>query len=175
MNPYLPFAAVPLAVVAALFTASHWGGSDPGRYRTPSFVLLEDPRMPVETHAQLSPDVAIRVKAFLPSVPPRPPAPTPTLVLHSVMTGDQVNLATINGQVVKEGDLIQGYRVKRIGADGVQLAAGGDTRHLPMRPLHELPAPVEPGVDPVQQKNANQDTQDALNQSFWATFDSSQR
>ena len=86
-----------------------------------------------------------------------------------------MNLATINNRLVKEGDLVAGYRVKRIAPDGVQLAAGKELRHLPMRPLHELPAPVEPGVDAVQQKNANRDTRDALNKSFWATFDPTQR
>ena len=175
MNPYLPFAAVPVAVAAALFIASQWSGSEPGRYRTPAFTQLENPTMPVKAHAEATEEAAIRVTAFLPSVPPRPPAPAPTLVLHSVMTGDQVSLATINNQLVKEGDLVQGYTVQQIRADGVQLVAGGETRHLPMRPLHELPAPVQPGVDPVQKKNASRDAQDAMNQSFWATFDTSQR
>jgi hypothetical protein len=175
MNPYLPFAAVPVAVGVALFAASHWNGGEPGRYRTPAFSQLENPAVPARTPAPDQQEADIRVAAFLPSVPPRPPAPAPTLVLHSVMTGAKVNMATINNQLVKEGDIVQGYRVKHIAADGVQLVAGGETRHLPMRPLHELPPPVEPGVDPVQQSNANQDTQDALNRSFWATFDTSQR
>jgi hypothetical protein len=166
---------LPVAVAVALFTASHWSGSEAGRYRTPAFAQLENPTMPAASHHQAESDEEIRVTAFLPSVPPRPPAPAPTLILHSVMTGDNVNLATINNQLVKEGDLIQGYRVKQIDADGVHLAAGAETRHLPMRPLHELPDPVTPGVDPVQQKNGNRDTEDALNESFWATFDASQR
>ncbi len=131
--------------------------------------------MPAASPLQAEPDAEIRVTAFLPSVPPRPPAPAPTLVLHSVMTGDQVNMASINNQLVKVGDRVAGYRVTRIDSDGVHLAAGSETRHLPMRPLHELPEPVKPGVDPVQQKNGNRDTQDALNESFWATFDTSQR
>ena len=175
MNPYLPFAALPVAVAVALFAASHWAGSEPGRYRTPAFAKLENPTMPAASPLQAEPDAEIRVTAFLPSVPPRPPAPAPTLVLHSVMTGDQVNMASINNQLVKVGDRVAGYRVTHIDANGVQLAAGSDTRHLPMRPLHELPEPVKPGVDPVQQKNGNRDTQDALNESFWATFDTSQR
>jgi hypothetical protein len=175
MNPYLPFAAIPAAVAVAWFAASHWGGGEPGRYRTPSFAQLENPAVPATARDHDLEQADIRVAAFLPSVPPRPPAPAPTLVLHSVMTGAGVNLATINNQLVKEGDVVHGYRVKSIAADGVRLVADGEIRHLPMRPLHELPAAVQPGVDPVQKSNANQDAQDAMNQSFWATFDTSQR
>ena len=55
----------------------------------------------------------------------------PTLVLDSVMTGKGVRLASINGQIVKEGDRVKGDLVRRIAGDGVELARGGSTRRLP--------------------------------------------
>jgi hypothetical protein len=89
------------------------------------------------------------------------------------MTGTDVHLATINGQLVKEGDRIEGYLVTRIAADGVDLARGGKTRRLPMRPLHELPPPIQPGTDPVQRNAAVRHNTTDLTQNFWAMFDSS--
>ena len=85
------------------------------------------------------------------------------------MTGTNVHLATINGQSVKEGDTIAGYLVQRISADGVDLAKNGKTRRLPMRPLHELPPPKQPGADVAQKR-----TETDQHQNFWATFDSPQ-
>jgi hypothetical protein len=90
------------------------------------------------------------------------------------MTGTDMHLATINGQVVKEGDRVEGYLVKRITADGVELAKGGKTRRLPMRPLHELPPPIQPGTDPELRNAAVQHSSTDLTQNFWATFDSPQ-
>ena len=174
MHPYLPFAALPIAVTAAWFAASLWTSGEPGRYRVPPVAQIENPSVPADerTESVVKPD--IRVAAFLPHVPPKPPAPAPALILHSVMTGSEVHLATINGRVVREGDRIQGYLVNRITADGVDLTRGGKTRRLPMRPLHELPPPTRPGTDPVQKNVAVGNNKDDLNQHFWATFDSSQ-
>ncbi|NOR19115.1 MAG: hypothetical protein GQ538_03395 [Xanthomonadales bacterium] len=135
---------------------------------------IEDPSVPVDVRSGPVEKPDIRVAAFLPHVPPKPPAPAPTLILHSVMTGNDVHLATINGQLVKEGDRIEGYLVTRIAADGVDLARGGKTRRLPMRPLHELPPPIQPGTDPVQGNAAVRHNTTDLTQNFWATFDSSQ-
>lgn len=174
MHPYLPFAALPIAVTAAWFAASNWSSSEPGRYRVPPVAQIENPSVPGDERAESAAKPDIRVAAFLPHVPPKPPAPAPALILHSVMTGTDVHLATINGQVVREGDRVAGYRVNRITADGVDLAKGGKTRRLPMRPLHELPAPKRPGTDPAQQKAALSQDNDGLTQHFWATFDSSQ-
>jgi hypothetical protein len=67
---------------------------------------------------------------------------------------------------------VEGYSVSRIAAHGVDLVSAGGTRHLPMRPLHELPPPVAPGVDPLQKRAAGSRDSDELTQSFWATFDS---
>lgn len=143
MHPYLPFAALPVAVISAWFAASNWTLNDPGRYVVPRVVQLEDPTELMKTRPQSTENADIRVEAFLPPVKPRPPAPEPTLILQSVMTGTGVRLATINGQVVKEGDRIKGYLVRRITADGVELEKGERTRRLPMRPLHELPSPTK--------------------------------
>jgi hypothetical protein len=174
MHPYLPFAALPVAVTAAWFVASHWPGSEPGRYRVPAVTQIEDPSVPVNVRSEPVEKPDIRVAAFLPQVPPRPPAPATALILHSVMTGTDMHLATINGQVVKEGDRVEGYLVKRITADDVELAKGGKTRRLPMRPLHELPPPIQPGTDPEQRNAAVQRSRTDLTQNFWATFDSPQ-
>lgn len=172
MHPYLPFAAIPLAGLAAWFAASHWSGSDPGRYHVPAVTQIENPSVPVAASTDQTGKADIRVAAFLPGVPPKPPAPTPDLILHSVMTGTDVHVASINGRVVRVGDTIQGYRVQSIAADGVELSAGGATRRLPMRSLHELPPPVHPGTDPLAQHAAARPDQDDLNREFWATFES---
>lgn len=174
MQPFLPFATLPLAVITAWFAASHWSGSEPGRYRVSSVEQIENPSVPADAQFQSAEKPNIRVAAFLPHVPPRPPAPTVTLVLHSVMTGTDILLASINGQVVREGDRVEGYLVKHISADGVELAKGGKTRRLPMRPLHELPPPTQPGTDHVQRNTTAQHNETDLTQNFWATFDSSQ-
>lgn len=147
MNPYLPFAALPLAVTAAWFAASNWAGSEPGRYRVPPVAQIEDPLVPSNERTRQIARSDIRVDVFLPRRPARPPAPVPTLILYSVMTGSDVHLATINGQLVREGDSIEGYRVKRITADGVDLTRAGKNRRLPMRPLHELPGKDRPASD----------------------------
>jgi len=173
MHPYLPFAALPLAVTAAWFATSNWSSGEQGRYRVPSVAQIENPSVPVDDNSGVVAHSDIRVAAFLPHVPPRPATPTPTLILHSVMTGSDVNLATINGQLVRHGDTIEGYRVNHITADGVVLVKGGKTRQLPMRPLHELPAAVQPGTDPMQRNAVGQREGDALSQNFWATFNSS--
>lgn len=174
MHPYLPFTALPIAVTAAWFAASHGSTGEPGRYRIPQVAQIENPSVPAGDRSEPAIKPDIRVGAFLPHEPPRPPAPTPALILHSVMTGTDVHLATINGQVVKNGDTIEGYRVQRITADGVDLSKGGKTRRLPMRPLHELPPPKQAGTDPAERKAAGSNSGDDLTRNFWATFDSRQ-
>jgi hypothetical protein len=88
------------------------------------------------------------------------------------MTGSKVRLATINGQVVKEGDQVAGYKVQRITADGVDLRVGEERRLLPMKPLHELPPPVQPGqVEPQKASNIRASETD-LTEDFWKIFDS---
>lgn len=141
MHPYLPFTALPAAVLVAWFGASNWADGEPGRYRVPSVAPIENPTVPAQALSQSIEKPDIRVEAFLPHVPPKRSAIAPTLILHSVMFGTDVNLATINGRMVQEGDTIEGYLVKRITADGVVLTGRGKTRRLPMRPLHELPPP----------------------------------
>jgi hypothetical protein len=174
MHPYLPFAAIPIAVTAAWFSAAHWSGGEPGRYRVPPVAQIESPSVPADERAESAAQPDIRVAAFLPHVPPRPPSPAPALILHSVMIGSDVHLATINGQVVKQGESIAGYLVQRITADGVELVNGGETRRLPMRPLHELPPPTQPGTDPAQRNVAVHQNGDDLTHNFWATFNSPQ-
>ena len=175
MHPYLAFAALPLAVIAAGFAASHSPDSGPGRYRVSAVEQLEDPSVPVDVRSGLVEKSDIRVAAFLPHMVPKPPAPIPTLILHSVMTSADMHLATINGQVVKEGDRVDGYLVKQITADGVELVKGGKTRRLPMRPLHELPPPSRPGTASAQRNSRDQHNETNLTQNFRTTFDSSQR
>jgi hypothetical protein len=172
MHPYIPFTVIPIAVVAAWFTASQWSGSEPGRYRVTSVAQIENPSVPVDLRSRPLGKPDIRVAVFLPHVPPRASGPEPALILHSVMTGTDVHLATINGQVVKVGDRIEGYVVKRIAADGVELAAKGKTRRLPMRPLHELPPPVQPGTEALLRNPAVQRNQNDLNREFLATLES---
>lgn len=174
MHPYLPFAVLPLVVTAAWFAASHQPDRESHRYHVPSVSQIEDPSVPAGAAAESAEKPVIRVAAFLPKVPPRPPVPVPTLILHSVMTGTDVHLATINGRVLKEGDAIEGYLVERIEADGVTLARAGQTRHLPMRSIHELPPPVQPGTAPPRGNATAQTSNAELTRHFWETFDSSQ-
>ena len=172
MHPYLPFAALPVAALAAWFGASQWSASEPGRYQISRVAELRDPSVVVDNRVDTSGTPDIRVAAFLPHVPPRPAAPEPTLVLHSVMTGQGVRLATINGKILKEGDRVEGYLVRRISDDGVELAAGGKTRRLPMRPLHELPPPARPGESLVPGEATAQRGGGDLTEDFWKIFDS---
>jgi hypothetical protein len=90
------------------------------------------------------------------------------------MTGAEVYLASINGQLVKKGDRIEGYMVKRITADGVELAAGSRIRRLPMKPLHELPRPDAPALEQAQQTAGIKHNNPGLAKNFWATFESPQ-
>ena len=172
MNPYVPFAALPVAVIAAWFGASHGSAIDPGRYQVSRPPQIEDPSALMDARSEPAEKPDIRVKAFLPHVPPRPPAPEPTLVLYSVMTGKDARFATINGHIVKEGDRVEGYLVRRIAADGVELARGEKVRRLPMRSLHELPPPSRPG-EALAEKGTRAQRRDAdLTQDFWKVFDS---
>jgi hypothetical protein len=133
---------------------------------------IDDPSALMLTRSEPAEKPEIRVKAFLPHVPPQPPAPEPTLILHSVMTGRDVSLATINGQIVKEGGRVEGYLVQLITTDGVDLVNGGKTRHLAMRPLHELPPPARPGAAAEQKDATTQRGKTGLTEDFWKIFDS---
>lgn len=173
MSPYVPYLALPIALSAAWFAGSEWTGSGPGRYRVPAVVQLEEPAsVEVEIAGESDRKPDIKVAALLPRVPPNPRGPSPTLILHSVMTGAKVNLASINGQLVKEGDSIEGYRVKRIAAEGVELSSAGETRQLRMRSLHELPPAPTPGNQTRAPSAAAEGTN--TSESLWATFDSPQ-
>ncbi len=170
MSPYTPYLALPIALSAAWFFGSEWSGSSPGRYRVPPVVQLQEPAevlSAANTNRAGQPD--IRVSALLPRTPPTPRPPSPTLILHSVMTGADVNLASINGKLVKEGDSIEGYRVRRIAADGVELSSAGGTRRLRMRSLHELAA----AGNRADESSAGTGGDDARD-SYWAKFDSQQ-
>ena len=175
MHPYLPFTALPAAVLVAWFGASHWTDGEPGRYRVPSVAQIEDPIVPARAPLQSIEKPDIRVAAFLPHVPPKRSAVAPTLILHSVMFVTDVHLATINGRVVQEGDRILGYLVKRITADGVVLTARGKTRRLPMRPLHELPPPRQPASDLLRQNAAVAHDRPHLTKNIRTAITSSQR
>jgi len=146
MHPYLPFTVVPAAVMIAWFVAPYLSASDPGRYQVPGIQQIEDPSAFMETRIRSDKKPDIRVQAFLPDKPPKPPAPEPLLILQSVMVGDKVSLATISGRSLRQGDRINGYVVRRITANGVDLVRGNRVRHLPMRPLHELPPPAQTDV-----------------------------
>ncbi|MEJ1353194.1 MAG: general secretion pathway protein GspB [Candidatus Sedimenticola sp. (ex Thyasira tokunagai)] len=171
MHPYIPFAALPAAVLVAWFAAPYFSTSDPVRYRVPPVAQIEDPSALMEARAQAVEKPDIRVQAFLPHKPPRVPDPEPILVLQSVVTGDQVRLATINGRNVQEGDRVEGYVVQRITADGVVLVDGDRSRRLPMRPLHELPPPIQPDEDSSQTHPGARRESTDLTQDFWRIFD----
>ncbi len=65
---------------------------------------------------------------------PEPVAPTwPTLSLTGVLSTDNQRAGTINGQVVAEGETIEGVRIKKVifdGNKGVELDWNGRTRFL---------------------------------------------
>ncbi len=171
MHPYQPFAFLPVAVIAAWFAASHWSDSDLRRYHVPPVAQIEDPSVQLETRSRPVEKPDIRVRSFLPWVPPRPPAPAPGLILQSVMTGTGVHVATINNKIVKEGDHVEGYLVRRISADGVDLENGVKTRHLPMRPLHELQPPGRPGQSTTRKDAGNQHNKSDLPRELPVTLD----
>lgn len=141
MHPYLPFFSLPAAALTAWLAASQWPAGDAYRYQVPRVVPVEDIPELMNNRSESEQEVVINHTAFLPQMPPKPPTVLPTLVLHSVMIGEDNNVATINGQLVKVGDTVSGYRVERIDPNGVALASSGGPRFLPMRPLHELARP----------------------------------
>jgi len=141
-------------MAGAWFAASNWSSDDPGRYRIPHVEQIERPSELEAASSTAAGNTNIRVAAFLPHTVAGPPPPVPVLVLHSILTSKNVYLATINGQVVREGDTIKGYRVVKIAADGVDLVRNGAKRRLPMRALHELPAPRQAGSDPLGEELA---------------------
>ena len=140
MHPYLPFLSLPAVALASWLAASQWSASESYRYLVPRIVPVEDVPELMQYRSQSDEEAVIRHTAFLPQMPPTPPSVLPTVILQSVMIGKDSNFATINGQLVKEGDRISDYLVKRIAADGVELSNLGESRFLPMRPLHELGA-----------------------------------
>ena len=142
MNPYLPFLSLPAVALASWLAASNWSASESYRYQVPRIVPVEDVPELMNDRSQSDEQAVIRHTAFLPEMPPIPPSAQPILVLHSVMIGKDTNIATINGQLVKEGDRISDYLVKRIAANGVELSNLDESRFLPMRPLHELARPA---------------------------------
>ncbi len=172
MQPYAPFAALPVAVIAAWLAAPNASVSAPGRYQIPPVKQIEDPSAPMAVRSQSADQPDIRLQAFLPHVPPRPAVPVPTLILNSVMTSKYVRVASINGRTVKEGGRVAGYEVRRIAADGVLLARGHEIRRLPMRPLYELPPPARPGAAAVHKAAVAQRGKADLTQDFWKVFDS---
>ncbi len=138
MNAYVAFVLVPIAVIVAIFSANQWPNNDPLRYRVPPVTPIEEPADMLQAASTPTDALEIRVGAFLPQAPPKPPPPVPNLILQSVMTATDGNLATINGQVVRVGDRIQEYTVRSISESGVELESGGYIRKIPMRPLHEI-------------------------------------
>ena len=141
MHPYLPFLSLPAAALSAWLAASQWPASDTYRYQVPRIVPVEDIPQLMNNSSIPYEEAVIRHTAFLPQMPPKPPAVLPTLVLHSVMIGKESNFATINGQLVKEGDRVGDYLVEHIASNGVALSNSDESRFLPMRPLHELARP----------------------------------
>jgi len=172
MNPYIPFAALPVAAIAAWLAASNWPAGDPSHYPIPRVTRIDNPIVPTKVSSGPAEEPDIRVRVFVPHKPPVPPDIGPTLILESVMTGKGVRLASINGHVVKEGGRVEGYRVRRIGSDGVELVKDDKTRRLPMRSLHELPPPVRPSEIPGQKGAIAKRGSDDLTQDFWKIFDS---
>lgn len=172
MQPYLPYLAIPAFAAAAWFAATQWPINAPYRYQIASVAQIEDPSSLMKTRPEAAESPEIRIDAFVPPAPKPPPIPEPTFVLQSIITGIDVNLASINGKVVQQGDRIEGYRVQRIAEDGVDLTKGKQTRHIPMRPLHEL-TPVTPQKGSRNQLNAAaRPGEEDLSREFWKIFDS---
>ena len=168
MNPFLPFLLIPALALGAWFIADQWSGSSPGHYRIPKVSQIDPPaELPARDEASQQPQ-DILIGAFLPQIPPTPAPEAPSLALQSIMTSHGTGYATINGQLVSVGDRIAGYQVRRITDDGVSLARGNNTRHLPMRPLHELPPPSTPGADLYPPGTSRQNATEA----FWRVMNS---
>ncbi|MGV6807690.1 MAG: hypothetical protein ACWA5K_07305 [bacterium] len=171
MHPFLPFAAIPAIAAAAWFAADNWSGGDPRRFHVPTAAKVENPSVVTRKDAGKPDNADILVKAFLPHIPPKPPEAEPTLILHSILAGAKVKVATINGKIVQEGDVVEGYRVKRITSEGVDLARSDSRRRLAMVPLHELPPPkAPPEVSAADRLQRNKEVD--LTEDFWKIFDS---
>ncbi len=63
-----------------------------------------------------------------------PEAPPPTLRLQTLKVGEPSNYAVINGQLLREGDSIEGGKVLSVGGSQVVLGFGKMTRILKLYP-----------------------------------------
>lgn len=84
-----------------------------------------------------------------PPVTPSPSSVRPALVLQAISERDSRPIAVINDQLVREGDVLEGVRILRIGAESVEvlLATGtnGTIRFAPPpppAPPPSLPSPL---------------------------------
>lgn len=73
-------------------------------------------------------------KASRPAPASRPPAVT--LTLNGTIVDGQESLAIINNQFVKQGQIIDGYRVQKITADKVYLSSGQHRKVLVVMALN---------------------------------------
>lgn len=65
-----------------------------------------------------------------PRATPSRPAPAPALVLQAVSERDSKPIAIVSDRLVREGDLIDGVRIMKIGADSVEVLMMDGTREL---------------------------------------------
>ena len=87
----------------------------PEMHTAASTLILARPVLPAKAEAQ-------------------PPQPNwASFQLGGVMFGHLEPTAIVNGQLVREGDIVDGARVTRIGAEHVDLSAEGQTHRLQLR------------------------------------------
>ena len=82
----------------------------------PPPLIIEPVGVPQEVKTSSAPGSLPRAAAS-----PAPPVATPSLVLQAISERDSHPIAIINDQLVKEGDKLGSVRVKRIGADSVEV------------------------------------------------------
>src|SRR6185295_19834783 len=85
-----------------------------------------------ETPAAPRPGASPATRAATPesssAIAPGSPAPVPELHLEAISSQDGRPVAVINGQLVREGDDVEGARVVKIAADHVELDVQGRRR-----------------------------------------------
>jgi len=96
-----------------------------GKYR--NFEQLRNPFTFVKAKISASKS-KIAVKRVKPKV--KPENKTPKLEIKGIIFDKENPMAIINGEVYKEGDLIEGFRVVRITKDGVKLVSRNNQLYL---------------------------------------------
>lgn len=94
---------------------------------------------------------ALRAPKVAKAAPPAPPPPLPSYTVKAVLIAGSAKVATIDGRLISEGEMLGDERVVEIQPDGVILERAGLRRRVEIvggtTPLIEVPGPERRSVD----------------------------